>query len=206
MVESYCWHEGWKGTHSISYTFIAKWRIYEGESVNRSQMDIKHKTYDIRNWKKTFISRHSLHQHGYTCPISLPVRRNPQRRSLLTVVAATSAPAFQHLYHKREVFLVSRPSCEPTWETLPTVNRKYFVRNILCIESFCPQKMHNRTLLFCDILKHGRHFDYWNQPLNMRISICYLDYHETGLCCYLVMHIENLLRPLQLFYLNLCPI
>jgi hypothetical protein len=26
---------------------------YEGESVNRSQMHIKHKTFDIRTWKKT---------------------------------------------------------------------------------------------------------------------------------------------------------
>jgi hypothetical protein len=26
--------------------------VYEGESVNRPQMDIKHKTHDIRNWKK----------------------------------------------------------------------------------------------------------------------------------------------------------
>jgi hypothetical protein len=27
----------------------------------------------------------------------------------------------------------------------------------------------------------------------------YLGCHEAGLCCYLVIHIENLLRPLQLF-------
>jgi hypothetical protein len=27
--------------------------------------------------------------------------------------------------------------------------------------------------------------------------------HETGLCCYLVIRIENLLRPLQLFYFQL---
>jgi hypothetical protein len=40
--------------------------------------------------------------------------------------------------------------------------------NILCIESFCPQKTHNRTLLF------GSHFDYWNQSLNMNMRICYL--------------------------------
>jgi hypothetical protein len=33
----------------------------------------------------------------------------------------------------------------------------------------------------------------------MRMRACYLDCHEAGLCCYLVMHIENLLRPLQLF-------
>jgi hypothetical protein len=35
---------------------------------------------------------------------------------------------------------------------------------------------------------------------------CYLDWHEIGLCCYLVIHIENLLRPLQLFYFHLWPI
>jgi hypothetical protein len=55
-------------------------------------------------------------------------------------------------------------------------------------------------------LKHGRHFDYWNQPLNMCMHICYLDCHEAGLCCYLVIHIENLLRPLQLFYFHFWPI
>jgi hypothetical protein len=62
-------------------------------------------------------------------------------------------------------------------------------------------------LLFCStLLKHGRHFDYQNQHLNMRMRVCYLDCHETGLCCYLVIHIENLLRPLQLFYFHLWPI
>jgi uncharacterized membrane protein len=76
--------------------------------------------------------------------------------------------------------------------------------NILCIESFCPQKTHNRTLIFgSTLLKHGRHFDYWNQPLNIRMRVCCLDSHEGGLCCYLVTLIENLLRPLQLFYFHL---
>jgi hypothetical protein len=50
--------------------------MYEGGSVNRSQMDIKRKTCDIRNWNKIFISRHILHQHWYICPIALPVREN----------------------------------------------------------------------------------------------------------------------------------
>jgi hypothetical protein len=59
-------------------------------------------------------------------------------------------------------------------------------------------------LLFGRILiKHGHHFDYWNQPPNMCIRVCYLDDHEAGLCCYLVIHIENVLRPLQLFYFHL---
>jgi hypothetical protein len=52
------------------------------------------------------------------------------------------------------------------------------------------------------LLKHGRHFDYWNEPLNMRMRICYLDCHEAGLCCYLVIHIEILLRLLQLLYFH----
>jgi hypothetical protein len=94
-----------------------------------------------------------------------------------------------------------------TQQTLPTVNRKHFFMNIVCIESFCPQKTHNRTLLFCSILlKQARHFDYWSQPLNMRIRLCCLLCHEAGLCCYLVIQVENLLRPLQLFYFHLRPI
>jgi hypothetical protein len=65
-----------------------------------------------------------------------------------------------------------------------------------------PQNTHNRKVLFSNILlKHGRHFGYWNQPLNMRIW--YLDCHEAELCCYLVIHIENLLHPLQLFCFHL---
>jgi hypothetical protein len=78
---------------------------------------------------------------------------------------------------------------------------------ILCIESLCPRKTHTRTLLFGGIhLKHVRHFDYWNQSLNMHMRVCYLHSHEDGLCCYLVIHIEDLLRPLQSFYLHLWPI
>jgi hypothetical protein len=39
----------------------------------------------------------------------------------------------------------------------------------------------------------------------MPVPACYLDCHEARLC-YLVIHIENLLRPLHLFYLHLWPI
>jgi hypothetical protein len=64
--------------------------------------------------------------------------------------------------------------------------------------------MHNRTLLFgSTLLMNDRHFDYWNQPLNMRMRFCYLDCHEGGLSRYLMVHIGNLLRPLQLFYFHL---
>jgi hypothetical protein len=94
-----------------------------------------------------------------------------------------------------------------TRQTLPTVNRKHFFMNIICTESFCTQKTHNRTLLFGSILlKQSRHFDFWNQPLKMHMCVCYLDRREAGLCCYLVIHIEKLLQPLQLFYFHLWPI
>jgi hypothetical protein len=88
-----------------------------------------------------------------------------------------------------------------TRQTLPTVNKKHFVMNILCIKFFFLQETHNRTLLFCSMHHKDRHdFGYWNQPLNMRMLVYYLDCHEAGLCCYLVIHTENQLHPLQLFY------
>jgi hypothetical protein len=49
-----------------------------------------------------------------------------------------------------------------------------------------PNKTYTRTLLFGS--KYSRHFDCWNQPLNMNMRVCYLDRHEAGLCCYLVIH------------------
>jgi hypothetical protein len=179
-----------------------RWRINTSESqLNGSQMNRERKTW-YSNLGKTFISRCILHQHWYIRPIALPVRRKLQHTSLLTVVSATSAPPFQHLRYQRNV-------CYPvvdrsTRQTLLTANRNYFFMIILCIKSFCLQKTHNRTLLFgSKILMHGRHFDYWNQPPNMRMRVCYLDYHEAELCYYLLIHIENVLRLLQLFYFHL---
>jgi hypothetical protein len=40
----------------------------------------------------------------------------------------------------------------------------------------------------------------------MCMHTSYLDCHEAGLCCYLVIHIEILLHPLQLLYFQLLPI
>jgi hypothetical protein len=109
--------------------------LYEGESINRSEMNIKHKICNIWTWKKHLFLEHILHQHWYTCPFALPVRRSPQHWSLLTVVSTTYAPPFQTLRDRRNV-------CHPdvnrfTQQTLPTVYRKHFFMNIFCI---CPQK------------------------------------------------------------------
>jgi hypothetical protein len=110
-------------------------------------------------------------------------------------------------YLRFNLFVISETFLDPfTRQTLPTVNRKLFFMNILCIECFCPQNAQKTLLLVSTLLKHGRHFDYWNQPLNMRMRACCLDCHEAGLCCYIVITIEDLLRPLQLFYFHLWPI
>jgi hypothetical protein len=113
-----------------------------------------------------------------------------------------------------------------TRQRLPTVNIYLWIY-LHCV-LLPTKKMHNRTLLFDSTrFKHVHQFDYWNQPLNMRMRLCYLGSfllwknckykkgirnahparylgcHEAGLCCYLVMQIENLLRPLQQFHFHL---
>jgi hypothetical protein len=79
---------------------------------------------------------------------------------------------------------------EPLYETNSS-HSKHFFMNILCLESFCPQKLQKRRLLFGSrTLKHSRHFGYSNQPLKRHIS--YLGCHKAGLRWYLVIYIENL--------------
>jgi hypothetical protein len=170
------------------------------------------------NLEKTFISWHILHHDISSTNIDTLVPLLCKRvkthsievcclSTVASVTVSTGLPDWSsssaNLWLSNVLERISQPSCEQfKWQTFPTVKRKHFFMNILCIESFCPLKKHNRTLLFSHtILKHGRHFDYWNQPLNMRI--CYLDCHEAELCYYLVIHIENLLCPSQMFYFHL---
>jgi hypothetical protein len=154
---------------------------------------------------KTFISRHILHQSWYTCSIALSVRRNRQHRSLLTVTSGIQHLVGHHLRLSYVFERISRLSCEPLYaQTLPTINRKYILINSRCIEFPFSQKTHTRMLLFGRThLKHGRRFDHWNRPLNLRMRVCYLKCHEARLCCYLVMNIEKLLYQLHLFYFHL---
>jgi hypothetical protein len=99
------------------------------------------------------------------------------------------------------------PSCEEFY----VKNTSHHIQETLLYEYplhlvLQPTKTHKRTPLFdSTLLKHRRHCDYQNQPLNMRMRVCYLDYHEAGLCCYLVIHIESLLHPSELFYFHLSP-
>jgi hypothetical protein len=103
---------------------------------------------------------------------------------------------------------ISQPSCELLYTTNTSHHKQEtFLYEYPLHRVLLPTKMHNRILFFAStLLKHGCHFDYWNQPLNMHMRTCYLDCHEAGLCCYLVIHIENLLRQLQLSYIHVWPI
>jgi hypothetical protein len=103
---------------------------------------------------------------------------------------------------------IYRPSREPLYATNTSHRKQKTSLYEYSLHSVhLSTKDANRTLLFdSTFCKHGRHFDYWNQPLNMRMRICHLGCHDAGLCCYLLIHTENLLRPLQLFSFHLCPI
>jgi hypothetical protein len=120
---------------------------YEGESVNRSQVDIKRKTW-YSNLAKTLTSWHILHQHWYACPITLPLVKTCSievSSSTLCAVASVAISTGQpgettcNFQTSLREFLHPVVNCF-TWQIFPTVNRKHFLKNTLCIESFCPQK------------------------------------------------------------------
>jgi hypothetical protein len=97
---------------------------------------------------------------------------------------------------------ISRHSCELLYASNTSLRKQeiFLYEYLFFNESFCPQKTHNETLLFGSILlKHVRQFYYSNQPLNMRMYVCYIDCYVAVVCCYLVIHIENLIRLLRLF-------
>jgi hypothetical protein len=161
--------------HLISSIFIY-WKISllknivprTKESVNRSQMDTKRKICDIRTWEKYLFLNIS------------PTNIDTFVPSLYQCVETHSIEIFwlffQPLPHLRfNLFDISESFATQLRTVLcDKLFQPLFFMNILCIESFFSQKKtHNRTLIFCRILlKHGRHFDYWNQPLNMRMRVC----------------------------------
>jgi hypothetical protein len=136
-----------------------------------------------------FISRYILHQHWYTCPVALQVRRNPQH-GCFWLVSATSAPPFQPLRLQRNI-------CHPVVnrfmrQIVPNVNRKHFFMNILGIESFSPPKK-RRTIERCSSVLHpSSTVTILTTETNLwtwRMHICYLDCHDTRLLWYRVIYI-----------------
>jgi hypothetical protein len=147
------------------------------------------------NLEKSFIYRHILQQHWYTCPIALPERRIPQHTIILTTVSDTSAPPSS----------ANRlpPRCESLYAT-NTSHRKQetFLYEYPLHWTLLSTKEHT-TERWSSVI-HSSLSPFWllKPSLNMRMRECYLNCYEAGLCCYLVIHIEDLLRPLQLFYFH----
>jgi hypothetical protein len=164
-------------------------------------MDIKDKTYDIRTSKKQLFldipstSIHAIVPSLYQCV---------ETRSI-EVFWLLSQPIL-HLCVFNP-FVISETFATQLWTALSDQHFPPKTGNIslwisFALRPFAHKKTHSRTLIFgSSLLKHGCYFDYWSQPLNMRI--CYLDCHEVGLCCYLSIHIESLWHLLQLFYFHL---
>jgi hypothetical protein len=166
------------------------WRrvaLYEGGSVNWSEMDIRRKTCYIRTWEK--------HLFLDISPTDI-VRLVP---SLYHCVETHSIEAFWVLFHPPPHL---RFNLSEMFSTQLSFLYEYPLHWVLL-----PTKTYIGTLIFGNILlEHGLHFDFSNQSLNIRMRVWYLDCHEVGLCCYLAIQIENLLRPLQLLYFHLWPI
>jgi hypothetical protein len=144
-------------------------------------------------------SRHILHQHWYICLIVLPVRRNRQPRSLLTVASATCAPMFQPNPHQRNVCYHPNVS-RFRQQTLPTANRKHFFINIVCIKSFCQQKPHNRTVFLGSTLLNTLSPFWLLKPVWEHAHTRLLPRLSCSWNVLLSRDTENLLRSLQLFY------
>jgi hypothetical protein len=142
--------------------------------------------------EKPFISWHNLHRHWYTCPIVLPVRQNPQHRSLCFCCSLNRANWLGIIWDFQMSFRDSRPSCEPLYMAIishheqETFLYEYALHRVLLTQ----KKKKKRTTQRCSSAAHTSStvaINYWNQPMH----ICYLDCHEVGMCCYLVIHKEN---------------
>jgi hypothetical protein len=113
-------------------------QCYEGESVNTSQMAIERKTCDIRIWGKNVYFSTYPPPTLTTCPIALPVRRNPQSfhcclSHFITSVSTSSSsakrlpPSCELLYatntspRKQKTFLLAYTL---HWAILPRKKRK----------------------------------------------------------------------------------
>jgi hypothetical protein len=155
--------------------------MYEVESVNRSQMGITSKTCDIRTWKKHLFLDISSTNTDTLVPSLYQCVETRNIEDFLAVFSTISEPPFQ-LHHQRNV-------CHPV---VKRFKRQTFPANIFLWIFFALNPLTHKkcaTERCVILLKHGRHFDYRNQPLNMRMRVCYGDFHEAGLCCYLVVRV-----------------
>jgi hypothetical protein len=174
---------------------------YKVESVNGTQMDIKRKTRDVWNWEKhLFLDISSTNIDIVVSSLCQCVETHSTQVFWLLFQPLTHLRFNLFVIRKMFTTLLWTPLCKKKKKKKTTTShhkQETFLQYPLQI----PKQ--NRTRLF----KHSHQFDYWNQPVNMRMYACYLDCLEAGLCCYLlVIHRANISHPLQLCYFHLWPI
>jgi hypothetical protein len=162
-------------------------------------MDIKRKTCDIGTWKKRlFLDISSTNM--YTCPIALPVRQNPQHRNLCFCCSLN-----------RGTWTSLKEFLDQLWTTLHDKHFPPWTGNIsLCISfALCPAHKKCSTEHHSSLAHSSSMAGILTTETSLWTCTCTSatwTSHEAGLCSYLVIHIENLLRPLQLFYFHLWPV
>jgi hypothetical protein len=130
--------------------------------------------------------------------ILLSARINSSIRcsTVVSVAISTGDLVGHHMRLSNVIERISRPSCEPLYAT-NTSHRKQetFLYEYPPHWVFLPTKS---TTQRCSSVVHpSSTVAILTTEASMRA--CYLNCHEAGLYCSIVIHIENLLRPLQLF-------
>jgi hypothetical protein len=93
---------------------------------------------------------------------------------------------------------ISQPSSEPLYAT----NTSHHIHDTFLYEyPFHWVVLLTKNAQQNDALRYFRHFDYWNQPLNMSMRVCYLYCHEAGLCCYLAIRMKPITSVTVVFHL-----
>jgi hypothetical protein len=110
-------------------------------------MDINRKTCDIRNWKKNLF----LDIFSTNIDTLVPSLYQCVETRGIDVFGLLCQPLSHLVGHHLRLWSVLERMIRFRWQTLSTVNIKYFFMNILCIGSFRPQNTSNRALLFGSI-------------------------------------------------------
>jgi hypothetical protein len=117
--------------------------------------------------------------------------QTPPHRSLLTVASATSTPGWASPTTWNVFERISWPSCDPLYATDITHHKQEtFLYECPLHWVLLPTRNAQQRCSSVAHVEHSHHFDHWNQSLNMRMHVCYIDCHEAGLLLSSDTHIK----------------
>jgi hypothetical protein len=118
------------------------------------------------------------------------VRQNPQQVFLLLSQAASALGRASSVTFELLSENFSTQLCTALRDKhFPTLNGTHFILNILLLSHFAQRK--RTTERWSSVLHYSRTVAILTTEisLSLRMRVCYLDYHEAGLRCYLVIQI-----------------